>query len=133
MKHLDVIDGELAAVPIGQRPTHCMVGQHLAIIILQMRLQDAETWAAYTATLPTLLLAKTTFRDYILHANGLALRTPCECNFREEHISYADEQLLAQLDKEQIGYTDMSLSVIHIAKVCVQKSCSDLAQYVSIM
>ena len=57
MKHLDVIDGELAAVPSEQRPTQSIVGRHLAIIILQMRLQDAETWAAYTATPPTLLLA----------------------------------------------------------------------------
>ena len=43
MKHLDVIDGELAAMPSEQRPTQSIVGRHFAIIILQMRLQDAET------------------------------------------------------------------------------------------
>jgi hypothetical protein len=131
MKHLDVIDGELAAVSPEYRPGHCMVGENIAILILQLRLQDAETWSTYTATLPVLLLETAIHRDYILSANGLVLRTPCECQFREEHISYLDEKVLTQLDHEKIGYTDTAC--IHIAQVYVSMSCSELTQYIAIL
>ena len=85
-----------------------MGGENLAIIILQLRLQDAENMGGLysNATYPT--TENHFFKDYILSANGLALRTPCECSFREEHISYVDEILLTQLDKEQIGYISLN-------------------------
>ena len=129
MKHLDVIGGELTAVPSEQRPANSVVGQHVAIIILQMRMQDAETWAAYTATLDTLQLSNDMFREYILHVNGLNLQTPCNFSFGEEFMSYADNQLLAQLKMEQISYTDSS--VIHVAKVSIPQSCDSIAQFLS--
>ena len=44
-------------------------------------------------------------------------------------MSYADNQLLAQLNKEQISYTDSS--VIHVAKVCIRKICDSIAQFLS--
>ena len=50
MKHLDVIDGEIAGVPQDQRPAPCIIGQNLVLLYLKLRLSDAETWMAYTAT-----------------------------------------------------------------------------------
>ena len=51
MKHLDVIDGEVAAVPLDQRLSLSVIGQNLALLYLKLRLPDAETWMAFTAPL----------------------------------------------------------------------------------
>ena len=37
MKHLDVVDGELAAVPTEERPAEGIIGQNLELVILTLR------------------------------------------------------------------------------------------------
>ena len=56
MKHLDVVDGVLAAVPVEERPVPGIIGQNLTLLILKLRLPDAETWIACTATLSAVRL-----------------------------------------------------------------------------
>ena len=46
MKHLDVVDGELAAVPVEERPVAGTIGQNLDLVILKLRSPDAEVWTA---------------------------------------------------------------------------------------
>jgi hypothetical protein len=66
MKHLDVIDGEIAAVPLDQRPSPSIIGQNLTLLYLKLRLSDAETWMACTATPSVVRLETASVRDYIL-------------------------------------------------------------------
>ena len=66
MKHLDVIDGELAAVPAEERPAAGTIGQNLELVI-----PDAEVWTASTATAAVVGLGSTQYQEYILLYNGL--------------------------------------------------------------
>ena len=125
MKHLDVVDGELAAVPVEERPVPGTIGQNLELFILKLRSPDAEVWTACTATSAVAGLDNTHFQEYILLSNGLIQRTPCECTLSEEVISYIDDQMIAQLGAEGIRFTDGS--TIQVATVYVQQSYTELA------
>ena len=131
MKHLDVIDGEIAGVPLDQRPSPCIIGQNLVLLYLKLRLPDAETWLAYTATPSVVQLDNASIRDYILQTNGLVQRTPCDCTHSEVSISNVDENLLTQLDTE--GIETSGRSTIHVVTVYVQQSYTDLAQLLSVI
>ena len=50
MKHLDSIDGVVGAVPIAERPPTSMLGDNIELLILRLKMPDAETWIAHTAT-----------------------------------------------------------------------------------
>jgi len=50
VKHLDAVDGELAAVPVEERPAAGTIGQNLELVILKLRSADAEVWTACTVT-----------------------------------------------------------------------------------
>ena len=78
MKHLDVVDGVLAAVPVEDRPVPAIIGQNLTLLILKLRLLDAELWTACTATPSVIMLENIHIQDYLLLSNGLAHSTPCE-------------------------------------------------------
>ena len=97
MKHLDVVDGELAAVPAEERPAEGIIGQNLELVILTLRSRDAEIWTASTATAAAVGLDIARYQEYILLSNGLVQRTPCECSLTDEDISYIDDQLIDQL------------------------------------
>ena len=125
MKHLDVIDGELAAVPVEERPTECIIGQNIELVILRLRSPDAEVWTANTATAAAAGLCSTKYQGYILLSNGLIQRTPCDCTLADEAISYIDEQLIDQLSAEGITITDSSS--VRVATVFVRQSYTELA------
>ena len=127
MKHLDVVDGELAAVPVEERPASGIIGQTLELYILKLRSPDAEVSTACTATSAVAGLDNTHFQEYILLSNGLIQRTPCECTLSEEFISCIDEQMSMQLGVEGIGVTDVS--TVHIVTVRVQQSYTELANF----
>jgi len=125
MKHLDVVDGELAAVPTEERPAVGIIGQNLELVILTLRSPDAEVWTASTATAAAAGLGSTHYQEYILLSNGLIQRTPCECTLTDEDISYIDHQLIDQLGLEGITITDAS--TVRVARVFVQQSYTELA------
>ena len=125
MKHLDVVDGELAAVPAEERPAEGIIGQNLELVILALRSPDAEVWTASTATAAAARLGSTHYQEYILLSNGLIQRTPCECTLTDEAISYIDHQLIDQLCLEGITITDASS--VRVARVFVQQSYTELA------
>jgi len=125
MKHLDAVDGELAAVSTEERPAESIIGQNLALVILILRSRDAEVWTASTATAAAVELDAARYQEYILLSNGLVQRTPCECSLRDEHISYIDDQLIDQLGLEGITITDSS--TVRVARVFVQQSYTELA------
>ena len=79
MKHLDVVDGELAAVPVEERPAAGTIGQNIELVILKLRSPDAEVWTACTATAAAAGLDTIQYQEYILLSNGLIQRTPCKC------------------------------------------------------
>ena len=125
MKHLDVVDGELAAVPVEERPAPGIIGQNLDLVILKLRSPDAEVWTASTATPAAAGLDSTHYQEYILLSNGLIQRTPCECTLTNEVISYIDDRMIAQLGDESISVTDAS--TVRVATVHVQQSYTELA------
>ena len=132
MKHLDVVDGELAAVPAEERPAEGIIGQNLELVILALRSPDAEVWTASTATAAAARLGSTHYQEYILLSNGLIQRTPCECTLTDEAISYIDRQLIDQLGLEGITITDASsvaaaAAAARVARVFVQQSYTELA------
>jgi len=108
----------------------CIIGQNLMLLYLKLRLPDAETWMAYTATPSVCQLDHASIRDYILQSNGLVQRTPCDCTHSEISISNVDENLLTQLDLESIGTS--SRSTIHEVTVYVQQSYTDLGKFLSV-
>ena len=48
---MDVVDGELVAIPVEERPSPCTIGANTELVILKLRSPDAEVWTACTATL----------------------------------------------------------------------------------
>ena len=129
MKHLDVVDGELAAVPVEERPVAGTIGQDLELVILKLRSPDAEVWTACTATPAAARLGSTQYQEYILLSNGLIQRTPCKCTLTDEVISYIDDQMIDQLGAESISFTDAS--TVRVATVYVQQSYTELACFCS--
>ena len=125
MKHLDVVDGELAAVPVEERPAAGTIGQNIELVILKLRSPDAEVWTACTATAAAAGLDTIQYQEYILLSNGLIQRTPCKCTLTDEVISYIDDQLIDQLGSESINITDSS--TVRVATVFVQQSYTELA------
>ena len=125
MKHLDVIDGELVAVPAEERPAASILGQNLEVVILTLRAPDAEVWTASTATAAVIELGSDQYQEYILLCNGLIRRTPCEFTLTDEHISYLDDQLLDQLGAEGVTITDASS--VRVATVFIKQSYTELA------
>ena len=125
MKHLDVVDGELAAVPVEERPVAGTIGQDLELVILKLRSPDAEVWTACTATPAAAGLGSTQYQEYILLSNGLIQRTPCKCTLTDEVIGYIDDQMIDQLGAERISFTDAS--TVRVATVYVQQSYTELA------
>ena len=125
MKHLDVVDGELAAVPVEERPAAGTIGQNIELVILKLRSPDAEVWTVCTATAAAAGLDTIQYQEYILLSNGLIQRTPCKCTLTDEVISYIDDQLIDQLGSESINITDSS--TVRVATVFVQQSYTELA------
>ena len=64
MKHLDVVDGELAAVPVEERPVAGTIGQDLDLVIFKLRSPDAEVWTACTATPAAAGLGSTHYQEF---------------------------------------------------------------------
>ena len=50
MKHLDVVDGVIGATSLEARPPSGVIGDNIELLILHLRMPDAETWIAHTAT-----------------------------------------------------------------------------------
>ena len=130
MKHLDAVDGELAAVSAEERPAESIIGQNLELVILTLRSPDAEVWTASTATAAAFGLDIARYQEYILLSNGLVQRTPCECSLTDEDISYIDDQLIDQLGLEGITITDSS--TVRAVRVFVQQSYTELACFRSL-
>ena len=130
MKHLDAVDGELAAVSAEERPAESIIGQNLELVILILRSRDAEVWTASTATVAASGLDAARYQEYILLSNGLVQRTPCEFSLTEEHINFIDDHLLDQLCLEGITITDSS--TVRVARVFVQRSYTELACFRSL-
>ena len=128
MKHLDSIDGVVGAVPIEERPQSSNLGVNIELLILRLRMPDAETWIAHTATKPALQLGEQPIQDYLLISNGLQHQTPCIFTLCEERIDLVDSLLLDQLAQEGIGMNDMS--TMYIATAQVQCSYSELTRYI---
>ena len=127
MKHLDVIDGELAAVSVEERPVAGTIGQGLELVILKLRSPDAEIWTACTATPAAAELGVTHYQEYILLSNDLIQRTPCQCTLADEAISYIDDSMITQLGAEGISIADASTA--RVATVYVQQSDTELASF----
>ena len=130
MKHLDAVDGELAAVSAEERPAESVIGQNLELVILILRSRDAEVWTASTATAAAIGLDAAGYQEYILLSNGLVQRTPCEFSLTEEHINFIDDHLLDQLCLEGITITDSS--TVRVARVFVQRNYTELACFRSL-
>ena len=124
MKHLDVVDGILVAIPVEERPASCLISDNIELLILKLRMPDAETWIAHTATPAVIRLEEQHIRDYLLLSNGLMHRTPCDLLLEEEAISILDDLMLEQLSREEIGHTDVS--TVYIATARVQHSYTEL-------
>ena len=129
MKHLDSIDGVIGAVPSEQRPQSGILGNNIELLILHLRMPDAETWIAHTATRAALQLGEQPIQDYLLLSNGLLHRTPCTFTFCEERIDRLDRLLLDQLSQEGIGLTDSS--TMYIATAQVHVSYTELTHYIT--
>lgn len=124
MKHLDAVDGVLAAIPVEDRPASSVIGDSIALLLLKLRMPDAETWIAYTATFAAIRLDEQHLRDYLLISNGLMHRTPCELVLEEETIGCLDNLMLEQLSREEIGLADAS--TVYTATAKVQHSYTEL-------
>ena len=129
MKHLDSIDGVVGAVPTEERPQSSMLGGNIELLILRLRMPDAETWIAHTATQRALQLGEQPIQDYLLISNGLQHQTPCTFTISEERIDWVDSLLLDQLAREGISLTDMS--TIYVATAQVQCSYAELTRYIT--
>ena len=129
MKHLDSIDGVVGAVPTEERPQSSMLGCNIELLILRLRMPDAEAWIAHTATRRALQLGEQPIQDYLLISNGLQHQTPCTFTISEERIDWVDSLLLDQLAREGIGLTDMS--TIYVATAHVQFSYAELTRYIT--
>ena len=129
MKHLDSIDGVVGAVPNEERPQPSMLGFSIDLLILRLRMTDAETWIAHTVTKRALQLGEEPIRDYLLISNGLQHQTPCTFTISEERIDWVDSLLCDQLAREGIGLTDMS--AIYVATARVQSSYVELTRCIT--
>ena len=129
MKHLDSIDGIIGAVPTEERPQSSTLGVNIELLILHLRMPDAETWIAHTATRTALQLGEQPIQDYLLISNGLLHRTPCTFTLHEERIDWVDSLLLDQLAQEGIGLNDMS--TLYIATAQVRGSYTELTRYIT--
>ena len=129
MKHLDSIDGVVGAVLTAERPSASVVGSNIELLILRLRMPDAETWIAHTATTRVLQLGDEPIRDYLLISNGLRHCTPCLYAICEERIDRLDTPLRDQLAREGIGLTETS--IFYIATAQLQCSYADLPCYIT--
>ena len=124
MKHLDAVDGVIGAIPIEERPSSGVISDNIELLILHLRMPDAETWIAHTATHAVIRLEEQQIQDYLLISNGLMQRTPCVFSLKEETVGCLDGLLLEQLSREGIGLTDAS--TVYIATAQVQHSYTEL-------
>ena len=88
MKHLDVVDGVIGAISLEARPPSGVIGDNIELLILHLRMPDAETWIAHTATHAVLRLEEQQIQDYLLISNGLMHRTPCVFSIKEETVFF---------------------------------------------
>ena len=124
MKHLDAVDGVIGAIPIEERPSSGVIGDNIELLMLHLRMPDAETWIAHTATHAAIRLEEQQIQDYLLISNGLMHRTPCVFSLKEETVGCLDGLLLEQLSREGIGLT--VTSTVYIATAQVQHSYTEL-------
>ena len=124
MKHLDVVDGVIGATSLEARPPSGVIGDNIELLILHLRMPDAETWIAHTATHAVIRVEEQQIQDYLLISNGLMHRTPCVFSIKEETVDRLDDLLLEQLSREGIGLTDSS--TMYIATAHVQHSYTEL-------
>lgn len=127
MKHLDVIDGMVSSVPVAERLVPATIGREMSLVVMTLRLPDAEIWAVYTATPAINQVESGQFQDYVLMSNGLTHSTPCECSLSDEPIHYVDDKVLDQLDEEGVGFTDMS--TVLVVSVFIKKSYTALHDF----
>ena len=127
MKHLDVVDGVIGAISLEARPPSAVIGDNIELLILHLRMPDAETWIAHTATHAVIRIEEQQIQDYLLISNGLMHRTPCVFSIKEETVDRLDDGLLEQLSCEGIGFTDSS--TMYIATAFVQHSYTELTHY----
>jgi len=97
MKHLDAVDGVIGAIPIEERPSSGVISDNIELLILHLRMPDAETWIAHTATHAVIRFEEQQIQDYLLISNGLMHRTPCVFSLKEETVGCLDGLLLEQL------------------------------------
>ena len=121
--------GVIGAVPIEERPSSGILGDSIELLILHLRMPDAETWIAHTATRAAIRLGEQQIQDYLLISNGLMHRTPCTLSFKGEGVDWLDSLLLEQLSREGIGLTDTS--TVYIATAQVQHSYTELIHYIT--
>ena len=124
MKHLDVLDGVIGAISPEARPPSGVIGDNIELLILHLRMPDAATWIAHTATHAVIRLEEQQIQDYLLISNGLMHRTSCFFSIKEETVGCLDGLLLEQLSREGIGLTDSS--TVYIAIAHVQHSYTEL-------
>ena len=124
MKHLDVVDGVIGATSLEARPPSAVIGDNIELLILHLRMPDAETWIAHTATHAVIRIEEQQIQDYLLISNGLMHRTPCVFSIKEETVDRLDDGLLERLSREGIGLTDSS--TMYIATAYVQHSYTEL-------
>jgi len=65
MKHLDVVDGVIGATSLGARPPSGVIGDNIELLILHLRMPDAETWIAHTATHAVIRTEEQQIQDFI--------------------------------------------------------------------
>ena len=118
------MDGVIGAISPEARPPSGVIGDNIELLILHLRMPDAETWIAHTATHAVIRLEEQRIQDYLLISNGLMHRTPCVFSFKEETVDRLDGLLLEQLFREGIGLTDSS--TMYIATARVQHSYTQL-------
>jgi len=127
MKHLDVIDGTVASVPVEERPAPAIIGREMLLVVMTLRLPDAEIWTVYTATPAIDQVESSHLQDYLLMSNGLTHNTPCEFSLAEEPLHYVDNKVLDQLYEEGIGFTDMS--TILLVSAFIRRSYTELQEF----
>ena len=115
MRHLSIVDGELAFVDPEERGVVCTIGPNAELIILEIRTPDAGTWIACTASPQVVQQDSADLRDFILLINHMAFQTQCEISLMEKDMSYADDVLWAHFERDHITITDVS--IFHVARV----------------
>lgn len=108
MRHLGLVDGELAFVDPSERSGLCEIGSRLVFAIFEWRGPDSGAWLACTVDPRALEKSEEDFHEFVLLIYRKASNTRCWVSMTERHMSFADDHLLAELGKEGTSFTDMA-------------------------